>query len=114
MIPENLSYLDLNYLMLFIIAAFCFISYVWIREGIKRVSLGILEDLLKTFLWIIKWGFLFAVWLFIVEVDYFKISIEPAQKTLIDSFFLAILFMIVTYTASKLKMLSEIYGFKNK
>ncbi len=110
----DVSYLDLSYVMLFLIASLCFVSYIWIRESIKGLSVGLLEDLFKTFLWIIRWGFLYAVWLFVVGVKYFGISIEPSLKSLIDSIFLAILFMIISYTATKLKMLGKIYGFKNK
>ncbi|GEM_PF-3197669 len=114
MVSMGISYIDLNNLMLFLIASLCFVSYIWIREGIKRLSVGLLEDLFKTFLWIIRWGFLYAVWLFVVGVEYFGISIEPSLKSLLDSIFLAILFMIISYTATKLQLLGKIYGFKNK
>ena len=78
------------------------------------MSVGLLEDLFKTFLWIIRWGFLYAVWLFVVGVEYFEISIDPSLKSLLDSIFLAILFMIISYTATKMQSLGKIYGFKNK
>ncbi len=112
MVSLDVSYLDITYLTLFLVAGMCFISYIWIREGIKRLSVGLIEDLFKTFLWIIRWSFLYAVWLFLLEVESVNIPLDDSVKPLINTIFLAILLMIVSYTAVKARHIGRIYGFK--
>ncbi|RLI96001.1 MAG: hypothetical protein DRO92_00560 [Candidatus Altiarchaeales archaeon] len=116
MISFDISYLDITYLLLYLVVGMCFISYIWMRESIKRLSVGLIEDLFKTFLWIIRWSFLYAVWLFLSEVsikmDIIRIPLDESVKTLINSIFLAILLMIITYTTVKARSIGKIYGFK--
>jgi len=45
-------------------------------------------------------------------MDIIRIPFDESVKTLINSIFLAILLMIVTYTTVKARSIGKIYGFK--
>ena len=84
------------------------------RETIKRLSVGLLEDLFRTYLLLIAWAFMYAIWLFIIGIEMLHIPLEESVKALINSIFLAVMLMIITYFAVKSRHIGEIYGFKEK
>ncbi len=104
------DYTTVEYVVLYLIASMCFISYIWMKQSIKRLTKGHVKTLFKYMLWIVKWGFLCAIWLFILQVGF----IELECSSIISSFavFISMLFLVVSYISVKMKEVSEIFGFR--
>ncbi len=108
---ENISsYTVVSYIMLYLIVGMCFISYIWMRESMERLSKGYIYNLFKYILWIVRWGFLCATLLFIIKLKIIKIDCSY----LIESFaiFISFLFMIVSYISIKMREIGRVFGFK--
>jgi len=99
-----------EYIALYIIASMCFISYIWMKQSIKKLTKRHMKELFDYMLWIVKWGFLCAIWLFILQVNF----IELERSSIISSIavFIPLLFLRISYISVKMKEVSEIFGFK--
>ncbi|OYT54855.1 MAG: hypothetical protein B6U72_01210 [Candidatus Altiarchaeales archaeon ex4484_2] len=49
------QYTAVEYIVLYIIASMCFISYLWMRQSIKKLTKGHVKKLFNYMLWIVKW-----------------------------------------------------------
>ncbi len=104
------QYMAVEYIVLYIIASMCFISYIWMKKSIDKLTKGHMKELFSYMLWIVKWGFLCAIWLFTLQVEF----IELDRSSVISSIavFISVLFLIISYISVKMKEVSEIFGFK--
>lgn len=89
----------------------CFISAVWIYQSMKKLTKGMLWNLLKYLLAITLWGLIFSMWVFCVGVGWITPPNNSTTMMVVGSF-IAVLFMIISRTAMYAKKMGEIYGFR--
>jgi len=50
--------MKVEYIVLYIIAFMCFISYIWMKQSTNKLTEGHIKEFFKYIIWIVKWGFL--------------------------------------------------------
>ena len=100
------------YITIYLIASMGFLSLIWIHQGIKNLSEGLVRDLFMYIFAIAGYAFAYAVWAFCVSVGIIKIDIYLYR--VLDGAFIGVFFVIITRMAMYAKRIGIAYGFKKE
>ncbi|ODS37604.1 hypothetical protein BEH94_10290 [Candidatus Altiarchaeales archaeon WOR_SM1_SCG] len=98
------------YIVIYIIAGMGLLSLIWIYQGIKNLTEGLIRTLFMHVFAIAGYAFSYAVWTFCVSVGIIELDVELYR--ILNGVFIAIFFMIITRTAVYAKRIGIAYGFK--
>jgi hypothetical protein len=100
------------YVIIYLIASMGFLSLIWIRQGMKNLTDGLIRTFFIHIFTIAGYAFAYALWAFCVNVGIIKMDIYLYR--ILDSVFIAILFVIITRMAVYAKKIGIAYGFKEE
>ncbi|MBN2014791.1 MAG: hypothetical protein JW778_06390 [Candidatus Altiarchaeota archaeon] len=100
------------HILMYLTIGMCFISVVWIHQSMRKLTKGMLRELIKYLLGITLWGLLLSIWVFSIGVGWIKLPNESFTMMTIGSF-IAGLFLIISGIAMYAKKMGEVYGFKD-
>ncbi len=101
---------EITHFTIYLIAGMGFLSLIWIYQGLKNLTEGLLKSLFLNVFAIAGYAFAYTVWTFCAATGIIKIDIQ--MYWVLDSVFIVIFFILITRMAVYARKIGVMYGFK--